>query len=31
MPWAEHVRQTEEKRRVYRLFVGNPEGKRPIE
>jgi hypothetical protein len=28
--WAGHVAQTGEKRNVYRLLVGKPEGKRPL-
>jgi hypothetical protein len=28
--WAGHVAGMEEKRNVYRLLVGNPEGKRPL-
>jgi hypothetical protein len=28
--WAGHVARMEEKRNVYRLLVGKPEGKRPI-
>jgi hypothetical protein len=30
MKWAGHVARMEEKRNVYRLFVGKPEGKRPL-
>jgi hypothetical protein len=30
MRWAGHVAHMEEKRNVYRLLVGNPEGKRPL-
>jgi hypothetical protein len=30
MRWAGHVARMEEKRKVYRLLVGKPEGKRPI-
>jgi hypothetical protein len=30
MRWAGHVAQMGEKRNVYTLFVGKPEGKRPI-
>jgi hypothetical protein len=30
MRWAGHVAQMEEKRNEYRLFVRNPEGKRPL-
>jgi hypothetical protein len=29
MRWAGHVARMEEKRNVYRLLVGKPEGKRP--
>jgi transcription termination factor 2 len=28
--WAGHVARMEEKRNVYRLLVGKPEGKRPL-
>jgi hypothetical protein len=28
--WAGHVAQMGEKRNVYRLFLGKPEGKRPL-
>jgi hypothetical protein len=28
MIWAEHVARIGEKRNAYRIFVGNPEGKR---
>jgi hypothetical protein len=28
--WAEHVARTGEKRKVYRVLVGKPEGKRPL-
>jgi hypothetical protein len=31
MRWAGHVAQMEEKRNAYRILVGNPEGKRPLE
>jgi hypothetical protein len=31
MRWAEHVARIGEKRNVYRLLVGKPEGKRPLE
>jgi hypothetical protein len=31
MRWAGHVAQMREKRNVYRLLVGKPEGKRPLE
>jgi hypothetical protein len=30
MKWADHVVQMGEKRNVYRLLVGRPEGKRPL-
>jgi len=30
MRWARHVARTEEGRGVYRVFVGKPEGKRPL-
>jgi hypothetical protein len=30
MRWAGHVTQIREKRNVYRLLVGKPEGKRPL-
>jgi hypothetical protein len=30
MKLAGHVARTEEKRKAYRLLVGNPEGKRPL-
>jgi hypothetical protein len=30
MRWAGHVARIGEKRNVYRLLVGNPEGKRPL-
>jgi hypothetical protein len=30
MRWAEHVARMGEKRNVYRLLVGKPEGKRPL-
>jgi hypothetical protein len=30
MRWAEHVALMREKRNVYRLLVGKPEGKRPL-
>jgi hypothetical protein len=30
MTWAEHVAGMREKRNAYRLFVGKPEGKRPL-
>jgi hypothetical protein len=30
MRWARHVAQMGEKRNMYRLLVGKPEGKRPL-
>jgi hypothetical protein len=30
MRWAGHVARIGVKRNAYRLFVGNPEGKRPL-
>jgi hypothetical protein len=30
MRWAGHVARIGEKRNVYRLLVGEPEGKRPL-
>jgi len=30
MRWAGHVARMGEKRGVYRVFLGNPEGKRPL-
>jgi hypothetical protein len=30
MRWAEHVAQMGEKRNVYRLLAGKPEGKKPL-
>jgi hypothetical protein len=30
MRWVGHVAQMGEKRNVYRLLVGKPEGKRPL-
>jgi hypothetical protein len=30
MKWAGHVTWMGEKRNAYRLFVGKPEGKRPL-
>jgi len=30
MRWAGHVARMEESRGVYRVLVGNPEGKRPL-
>jgi len=29
MRWAEHVARTWERRGIYRVLVGKPEGKRP--
>jgi hypothetical protein len=31
MRWAGHVARMGEKRNMYRLLAGNPEGKRPLE
>jgi hypothetical protein len=31
MRWAGHVARTGDKRNSYRIFVGKPEGKRPLE
>jgi hypothetical protein len=31
MRWAWHVARIEEKRNAYRILVGKPEGKRPLE
>jgi hypothetical protein len=31
MSWERDVARMEEKRKVYRVLVGNPEGKRPLE
>jgi len=31
MRWAEHVARREERRGIYRVLVGKPEGKRPLE
>jgi hypothetical protein len=31
MRWARHVARMREGRNVYRVFVGKPEGKRPLE
>jgi hypothetical protein len=31
MRWAGHVAQMGEKRNAYRILVGKPEGKRPVE
>ena len=28
--WAEHVARMEERRGIYRVLVGKPEGKRPL-
>jgi hypothetical protein len=28
--WAGHVARMREKRKMYRLLIGNPEGKRPL-
>jgi hypothetical protein len=30
MRWAGHVARMEEKRNAYKIFVGKPEGKRPL-
>jgi hypothetical protein len=30
MMWAEHVARMGEERKVYKVFVGKPEGKRPF-
>jgi hypothetical protein len=30
MRWAEHVTRMGEKRNAYRIFVGKPEGRRPL-
>jgi hypothetical protein len=30
MRWTEHVARIEEKRDVYKLLVGKPEGRRPL-
>jgi hypothetical protein len=30
MRWAGHVARMGEKRQVYKVFVGKPEGKRPL-
>jgi hypothetical protein len=30
MRWAEHVTRTGEGKKVYRVLLGNPEGKRPL-
>jgi hypothetical protein len=31
MRWVSHVARMEEKRKVYKVLVRNPEGKRPLE
>jgi hypothetical protein len=31
MRWAEHMARMEEKRNAYVIFMGKPEGKRPLE
>jgi hypothetical protein len=31
MIWAEHVARMGEKRTAYRILVGKPEGKRPLD
>jgi hypothetical protein len=31
MRWAGHVTRMGEKRNEYKILVGNPEGKRPLE
>jgi hypothetical protein len=31
MRWEDNVARMKEKRKAYRLFVGKPEGKRPLE
>jgi hypothetical protein len=31
MMWAEHVARMVEQRRLYKVFVGKPKGKRPLE
>jgi hypothetical protein len=31
MRWVEHMARRGEKRNMYRLFVGKPEGRRPLE
>jgi hypothetical protein len=31
MRWAGHITQLGEKRNEYRLFMGKPEGRRPLE
>jgi hypothetical protein len=30
MKWAGHVARMGEERKLYKVFVGNPEGKRPL-
>jgi hypothetical protein len=30
MGWAEHVARMGEERKVYKVLVGKPEGKRPL-
>jgi hypothetical protein len=30
MRWAGHIARMEEKKNVYRILVGKPEGKRPL-
>jgi hypothetical protein len=30
MRWAGHIARMGEKRNAYRIFMGNPEGKRPV-
>jgi 1,2-phenylacetyl-CoA epoxidase catalytic subunit len=30
MRWAEHVARVGEERKVYKILVGKPEGKRPL-
>jgi hypothetical protein len=30
MRWARHVARMGEKRNIYRIFVGMPEGKKPL-
>jgi hypothetical protein len=30
MRWAEHVARMEEEKKVYKVLVGKPEGKRPL-
>jgi hypothetical protein len=31
MRWAEHIARMGERRGIYRVFMGKPEGKRPLE